>query len=243
MSATHSFRRRSDEYSTTTMLMLARTPPIQRPVKNRVAANSPTEVATAESAMPTARPMRHNRTAGRRPNRSPAGPITSAPRPMPARPALSTTPSAEGLSIHSLASTVAVKATTRTSKPSRPAISTHTAMMPTWNADIVPARSARRGSMMAAVFTSPSCVALPRRSIANVLSVPAEAPGALHTREQPPGGAGHGRLHHHFPVPFVAAAAQAQFAASFRLPIPLYSAYCGYGQSGRVRSSAPLPII
>ena len=85
---------------------------------------------------------------------------------------------------------------------------------------------------------------------------------ALHAREQPPGGAGHRRSHDHHRRHrvrvkprfhddvviislslFVAAAAQAQFAASFRLPIPLYSAYCGYGQSGRVRPSAPLPII
>ena len=38
-------------------------------------------------------------------------------------------------------------------------------------------------------------------------------------------------------------AVQVQFAAFLRSPLPLYSAYCGYGQSGRVRPSAPLPII
>src|SRR5207244_3832861 len=38
-------------------------------------------------------------------------------------------------------------------------------------------------------------------------------------------------------------ALQAQFVASFKSPVPLYSAYCGYGHSGRVRPFAPVPII
>jgi hypothetical protein len=38
-------------------------------------------------------------------------------------------------------------------------------------------------------------------------------------------------------------AVQAQFAPSFKSPVPLYSAYCGYGHNGRVRSCAPFPII
>ena len=36
---------------------------------------------------------------------------------------------------------------------------------------------------------------------------------------------------------------QAQLAASFKSPFPLYSAYCGYGHNGRVRPCAPVPII
>ena len=51
------------------------------------------------------------------------------------------------------------------------------------------------------------------------------------------------------PTSHLQGAAQAQFAASLRLPVPLYFAYCGYGQSGRdsptsadsPRSSAPAP--
>src|SRR5215510_10293895 len=34
--------------------------------------------------------------------------------------------------------------------------------------------------------------------------------------------------------------AQAKFAASFVLPLPLYLATCGYGHSGRVLSTCPL---
>src|SRR5262245_53809250 len=34
-------------------------------------------------------------------------------------------------------------------------------------------------------------------------------------------------------------AAQTKFAASSMLPVPLYFATCGYGQSGRVRSTLP----
>src|SRR5688572_8901107 len=151
-------RRRSEEYSMTTMLMLARMPPIQSPVKNLEAAKRAADEASAESAMPIASPTRLIRTAGRRPSRSPTGPIASAPRPMPARPELRTTPSADGLSVHSVASAVAVNATTSTSKPSSPAIATQTAMMPAWKPDIGPARSGTRGSAAAIGVTDGSRV-------------------------------------------------------------------------------------
>src|SRR6187401_950201 len=42
----------------------------------------------------------------------------------------------------------------------------------------------------------------------------------------------------------VCGAAHDQFDASFRLPVPLYCAYCGYGQSGRDRLDCGLnPVI
>src|SRR5436190_7471927 len=76
-----------------------------------------------------------------------------------------------------------------------------------------------------------------RRNMVSLLTTPSAPVGRVHPPQE------EGTASYFF-FTSAAGALHAQFAASFRSPLPLYSAACGYGHSGRVSVPALFfPII
>ncbi len=111
-------RQRSEEYSESKVLPLARTPPTPMPVSKRQTASSHTLLVTAEASMPRLRIAVDAISTARRPKISATGDRKSEPSAIPARPAESRMPNVCGGTPHSLAISGAVKEIASTSKPS-----------------------------------------------------------------------------------------------------------------------------